>query len=214
MPNIRSTSLATPGSSSTAPAIGFAEVLTGARPAKHDSRATRLAVIRVKAKQKKSHENYHLVSRNRLPRGNDFCAGRISIAGRIDDANDRRESVGHSRGNARLETSGSHRSRRGKESRARNLADGSEEGSHNHDGHKTSCTNSGRCSKRKENECQGDGRKVGKLQFPATTFRQSRGSLSLISSAYLQKVSLSINPACWQTSKRTPTPTSWGKTKN
>src|SRR2546430_7682923 len=54
-------------------------------------------------------------------------------AGRIDDANNRRESVGHSRGNARVETSGSHRSRGGKESRARNLADSSEEGSHNQD---------------------------------------------------------------------------------
>src|SRR5216684_306547 len=82
------------------------------------------------------------------------------------------------------------------------------------DTHFLSAWSSGRCSKRKENECQGDGRKVGKLQFPATTFRQSRGSLPLISSAYLQKVSLSINPACWQTSKRTPTPTSWRKTKN
>jgi hypothetical protein len=76
--------------------------LTGAGLAKYDSRSTQLAVIRVKANQK-SHENYHFISRNRLPRSNDLCSGRISVARRIDRAGNRRKSIGHSRGNASLQ---------------------------------------------------------------------------------------------------------------
>ena len=51
---------------------------------------------------KKSHENHHFISRNRLPRGNDLCSTRISVARRIDRAGNRRKSIGHSRGNASL----------------------------------------------------------------------------------------------------------------